>query len=115
VRCPLEAAIRVAEQGRLAVESSAPVELLRRRPLQCFRCLAVRHVRTRCPSQIDRSGACHNCGHDAHVARTCRVPSNCPVCSERGLDAAHRAGSKGCRLVPPGRFSPTRGRKMGKR
>jgi len=109
VCCPLEAAIKVAECGRLAVGwSSARVELLKRRPLQCFKCLAVGHVRNRCPSQADRSSACHNCGLDGHVARSCRDPLRCPVCVERSLDAAHRAGSEGCRPVPPGRFSPTR-------
>jgi len=93
VRCPLDAAIKVTEAGRITVDwSSARVELLKRRPLQCFRCLAIGHVRTQCPSAIDRSAACHNCGKDGHRARECRDRSNCPVCAERGLDAAHRAG-----------------------
>jgi len=55
-RCPLEAAIKVAEAGRLMVGwFSARVELLRRRYrlLQCFRCLAVGHVRNRCPRSIE--------------------------------------------------------------
>jgi len=108
-RCPLEAAIKVAEHGRITVGwSSARVELLKRRPLQCFRCLALGHVRTKCPSLVDRSQACHNCGVEGHVARNCRAPLNCPVCVERGFDSKHRAGSDGCRPVPPNRISPVR-------
>jgi len=89
--CPLEATIKVAEAGRLIVGwSSARVELLRRRPLQCFRCLAVRHVRTRCPNIIDRSAVCYNCGKDGHMARDCRAVPSCPICADY-------------RPVPPGR------------
>jgi len=103
-RCPLEAAIKVAEVGRLTVGwSSARVELLKRRPLQCYRCLAVGHVRTRCPGLINRSGACHNCGREGHKARECRLVARCPVCEERGLDTGHRAGAEGCRPVAGGR------------
>jgi len=107
-RCPLEAAIKVAESGRLIVGwSSARVELLKRRPLQCYRCLAVGHVRTRCPGLVDRSVACHNCGRDGHKARECRSVARCPVCEERGLDAGHRAGAEGCRPVVGGRPPPS--------
>jgi len=107
VRCPLEAVIRVAEQGKLVVGwSSARVELLRRRLLQCYRCLAVGHVRARCPSQTDRNWLCHNCGLEGHVAGACRFAPRCSVCAERGLDAAHRAGAEGCRPIPSGRTSP---------
>jgi len=106
-RCPLEAAIKVAEIGRLMIGwSSARVELLKRRPLQCYRCLAVGHVKTRCPGLVDRSMACHNCGRDGHKARECRLAARCPVCEERGLDASHRAGAEGCRPVVGGRPPP---------
>jgi len=60
-RCPFGAAIK-AEIGQLMVEWFARVELPRCHPLQCFRCLAVSHVRNRCPSAMDRDSACHNCG-----------------------------------------------------
>jgi len=102
--CPLETTIKVAGAGRIAVGwSSARVELLRRRPLRCFRCLAAGHVRTRCPSAVDRSMACHNCGQVGHLLRECRSAPKCPACEERGLDIGHRIGGEHCRPIPPGR------------
>jgi len=88
----------MAEAGWLTVGwSLTRVELLRRRPLLCYCCLAVDHVRTRCPGLVDRSMACHNCGKDGHKTRKCRLAARCPVCEERGLEAGHRAGAQGCR------------------
>ncbi|KYQ60540.1 hypothetical protein ALC60_00408, partial [Trachymyrmex zeteki] len=40
---------------------SARVTLLNARPLQCFKCLEMGHVRTTCNSTIDRIGCCYQC------------------------------------------------------
>ncbi|KYQ49240.1 hypothetical protein ALC60_11697 [Trachymyrmex zeteki] len=59
--------------------------------------MGIGHVRQRCPSDIDRSGSCFNCGGADHQARNCRNRACCPVCKERGYPYAHRAGSDACR------------------
>lgn len=105
VRCPLQAALRVQADGRLRVGwSSARVTLLDRRPLQCYRCLAAGHTRDRCPSGVDRTGNCFNCGKEGYSVADCREKPRCPVCAERGLEANHRAGSVGCSPCPPARI-----------
>lgn len=38
------------------------VELLKARPLQCFKCWEVGHLKSQCSSRIDRSGLCYRCG-----------------------------------------------------
>ncbi|XP_011687082.1 PREDICTED: uncharacterized protein LOC105449524 [Wasmannia auropunctata] len=114
LQCPLDAAISLAESGKIRVGwSTAKVELLKRRPLQCFRCLAVGHVRERCPSDVDRTSNCFNCGEPGHVARECGKPTCCPVCKERGLPSAHRAGADTCPPCPPKR-EPARSPRRGK-
>lgn len=49
VRCPLVAANRIAEVGKILVGwAVARVQLLDARPLQCFRCLEGGHVKATC-------------------------------------------------------------------
>ncbi|XP_011707939.1 PREDICTED: uncharacterized protein LOC105462786 [Wasmannia auropunctata] len=97
LQCPLWAATKLAELGNLRVGwSTSRVELLKQRPLQCFKCFAVGHVRDRCPSKVDRSGNCFNCGESGHVARNCGKPPSCSVCKERNLRHDHRAGLDVC-------------------
>ncbi|XP_011701454.1 PREDICTED: uncharacterized protein LOC105458086 [Wasmannia auropunctata] len=104
LQCPLYSAHRLAESGRLRVGwSTALVTLLRRRPLQCFKCFATGHVRDRCPSGVDRSDKCFNCGEPGHTARDCGRPPCCPICKEKGLRHDHRAGSEVCPPCPPRR------------
>lgn len=96
-QCPLAAALRVSKTGRLRIGwSSAGVELLKRRPLRCYKCLAVGHVRQRCPSKVDRSNCCYNCGREGHNAYKCKYKPHCPVCEARDRGADHRAGAVGC-------------------
>ncbi|XP_011688863.1 PREDICTED: uncharacterized protein LOC105450628 [Wasmannia auropunctata] len=103
VQCPLECAVKIIKAPRVRIGwTVARVELLKKRPLQCFHCLAVGHVRDRCPSAADRSGLCCNCGEEGHKARDCRSRPQCPVCADRGLGTSHRAGSEACPPVPPG-------------
>ncbi|CAH0404774.1 unnamed protein product [Chilo suppressalis] len=59
VRCPVEAAKKVAEGDRLKVGwSLARVTALGPPPSHCFRCMGRGHVANRCPSREDRSGLC---------------------------------------------------------
>ncbi|XP_076301788.1 uncharacterized protein LOC143219866 [Lasioglossum baleicum] len=108
LKCPAAAARLLAGAGKLRVGwSTAKVEALAARPLQCFRCLAVGHVRQRCTSTVDRSGQCYKCGVTGHRANVCPAAPRCPICTELGRPAGHKAGSG---LCPP---LPRKGRKVG--
>lgn len=97
VQLPVEAAARAAEEGRLRVGwTMARVELLKVRPLQCFKCWAFGHVQNMCKSVVDRRGACFRCGQGGHVAGVCKNPVHCAVCFDAGLEAAHRLGGPQC-------------------
>ncbi|XP_059056184.1 uncharacterized protein LOC131850044, partial [Achroia grisella] len=51
------------DDGRIRIGwVSAAVELLRQKPLRCFRCLESGHVLARCSHEEDRSGLCYRCG-----------------------------------------------------
>jgi len=79
------------------------VEVLRPRPLRCYKCLAAGHTRAKCPvGSADRSQLCFRCGLVGHKARGCTGPDHCPVCASRGLAANHRAGSFACPPVYAG-------------
>jgi hypothetical protein len=99
---PRQVSLLLAAKGRVQIGwARSKVELLRPRPLRCFRCLAAGHTRVRCSADaVDRSTACYRCDQTGHVARVCRGQVNCPLCSTRGLPAGHRAGSAAC--PPPG-------------
>lgn len=74
---------------------------LERRPLQCFRCLALGHTKKKCLSIIDRNDWCFNCGGQDHKKNVCRNKPSCPVCESRGLRHDHKPGEKGCVQVAP--------------
>ncbi|XP_071577727.1 uncharacterized protein [Temnothorax nylanderi] len=95
VRCPVAAANLIARNNRLLVGwLSARVQLLEQRSLQCFRCLEGGHVRATWTSSMDRSTRCYRCGEAGHRAQDCTATPKCPVCTDKGLPAGHRAGSK---------------------
>ncbi|XP_011688265.1 PREDICTED: uncharacterized protein LOC105450213 [Wasmannia auropunctata] len=101
-QCPLGAAMDLAQEGGLRVGwSTSRVDLLKKRPVQCFKCFATGHVREKCPSTIDRSTCCFNCGAEGHRARECGKPPDCPICREQGRRHDHRAGSDACPPCPP--------------
>ncbi|XP_011884036.1 PREDICTED: serine/arginine-rich splicing factor RS2Z32-like [Vollenhovia emeryi] len=52
--------------------ATARVALLEARPMHCHRCLERGHVRSTCPSAVDRSGRCYRCGEAGHTSRDCR-------------------------------------------
>ncbi|XP_018371336.1 PREDICTED: uncharacterized protein LOC108766502 [Trachymyrmex cornetzi] len=101
VQCPADASLALAKAGHLKLGwAKAKVELLKGASLRCYRCLAVGHVQQRCPSVMDRSRCCFNYGRHRHVWRSCKDRPRCPVCEDRGLPSAHRAGAAGlCRPV----------------
>lgn len=97
IQCPLSAAFLVSRSGKLSIGwSVAKVELLKGRPVQCFKCWEFGHVRFACKSPVDRSGLCFKCGVSGHPARECGAVPRCAICSDRGRDCAHRVGSDAC-------------------
>ncbi|XP_011860719.1 PREDICTED: uncharacterized protein LOC105557924 [Vollenhovia emeryi] len=99
IQCPLASAKKAAAAGRIKIGwIRARLELLENRPLICFRCLERGHVRAQCRSKVDRSELCCRCGETGHKAQTCRAEPKCPVCTEKGLPANHKAGNKACPL-----------------
>lgn len=106
VQCPLSAAVKVANLGKVRIGwTSARVDLLGARPTQCFRCWQFGHLRHSCQSKDDYSGLCFRCGGGGHAARNCNAPPNCKICSVAGRASSHRLGSNLCPAVknPTGR------------
>jgi len=104
VRCPLAAANKLTRKGSLTLAgwSRARIEGLPERPVTCFRCLRMGHVRATCPGGADLGGACYRCGESGHLARDCGAPPKCPLCSGTGRPDNHRVGGKACRAPKRG-------------
>lgn len=97
VQLPVVAAAKVMEAGRVRIGwTVARVELLKVRPLQCYRCWTFGHVQNTCHSVVDRRGACFKCGQHGHTASVCKNPAHCAVCHDAGLEASHRLGGPQC-------------------
>lgn len=109
-RCPLDVAIKVAAKEKIRIGwTNVKVELLKARPLQCYRCWESGHVKENCQSAVDRSAKCFRCGSDGHRANGCdSTYPKCAICSAKGLNDKHRMGGYNCCL----RESP---RKAGER
>lgn len=101
VKCPLAAANKLATVGRLKVgRTSARVQLLKQRPLQCYRCLIKGYTGQQCTAEVDRSDLCYRCGEPGHKAATCSAKPNCPVCRNQGdRQTEHRCGSPVCKAT----------------
>lgn len=104
-QCPMSVALKVKEAGdKMRIGwSRIKVEVLKPRPVQCYRCLAAGHTYQRCPSRIDRRDCCRKCGEKGHFSKWCSNKTSCPICKESGRPANHRAGSVNCPPVPPRR------------
>lgn len=74
----------------------ARVELLRARPLQCFKCWGYGHVKSNCQIDKDRSNIYYRCGTEGHNARSCDEKPFCAICAEKGLNGQYRMGSLAC-------------------
>lgn len=108
VRCPLTAAVSIATLKKIGIGwTFAKVELLKARPVQCFKCWAFGHVRFSCTANIDRSNSCFNCGREGHSLRNCRSPPHCVICAAEGRRDDHRLGSNLCEAS---KEKPRRGR-----
>lgn len=96
VRCPVAVAKKVAVSRLLVGWVSARVDLLEPKPARCYRCMELGHVKSRCPSEIDRSDICYRCGKQGHLARNCAEPLRCHLCEVAGRPSNHFLGSKAC-------------------
>ncbi|EFN68990.1 hypothetical protein EAG_02451, partial [Camponotus floridanus] len=86
ITCPLDIALKIAEHGHLKLGwTRVKIELMKKRPVQCFRCWHFGHVRTNCRSDRDRTGMCFRCGLTGHNAANCGAGMpKCAVCEELG-------------------------------
>ncbi|XP_059056503.1 uncharacterized protein LOC131850320 [Achroia grisella] len=94
VRCPVAAARKLAEAGRLKIGwVMARVQSLDPRPQRCYRCLLTGHVGVRCTAAEDSSGICFRCSEPGHKAARCAAPSpKCRYCAAAGRKSDHRVG-----------------------
>lgn len=96
-QCPLEVVNQLLEVGRLLVGwSSVRVAPVRPRPVQCFRCWRLGHVRGTCRAPVDRGRSCFRCEKEGHLASICGEPFSCVVCAEEGRESSHKLGTVGC-------------------
>lgn len=86
---------------RIHTRTVARVEVLRNRPLQCFKCWAYGHVKSCCQEEKDRSNTYYRCGMEGHNARNCTRSPSCVICNEKGLNGQHRMGSQVCSMANP--------------
>lgn len=118
-RCPLSAANRVIQAGRITIGwSRARAVMLDARPLQCYKCMEVGHVQQNCRSKVDRRGLCYRCGVEGHITQKCTASvARCLICEKAGKPTGHRSGGKAClmvkgrRNIPPARMRPVPGSK----
>ncbi|CAG4955271.1 unnamed protein product [Colias eurytheme] len=103
VSCPVTAAKKVAQVGRVLVGwVSASVSLIEQKPLRCFRCQELGHVSATCSSLADRSTICFRCGEMGHKAGECSATTaHCALCAEAKRPAEHRLGSLACKAPKP--------------
>lgn len=100
-QCPLATAIKASASGKMKIGwTVARIELLKARPVQCFRCWEQGHLKSKCTSLIDRSKLCYRCGEEGHPARMCGSEFKCAICASQGKDARHRVGSGLCKPDP---------------
>lgn len=98
IQCPLAAAIRASTGNKIRIGwTIARIELLKARPIQCYRCWEQGHLMSSCKSAIDRSDMCYRCGKTGHSVRSRTSEFNCAICSSQGKDSKHRVGSNLCK------------------
>lgn len=109
-RCPLNAAIRLAELRVKVGWSAVRIKMLQARPTQYYKCWNYGHLRNSCKAEVDRQGSCFGCGSREHNVKDCRA-SPCLICQDKGLSFTHRLESATCEsLANSRRKSARRGR-----
>nr|XP_033188909.1 uncharacterized protein LOC117156205 [Bombus vancouverensis nearcticus] len=110
IKCPAAAARKLAQAEKIALGwSTARIRAVPKRPLQCFRCLELGHVRATCVSGEDRGHLCYRCGGSGHRARGCPASApKCPLCESLGAPANHRMGGEACNPPKVKRRRPIR-------
>lgn len=99
VRCPLSAAVKIANIGKLKIGwSIVRAELLEARPKHCYKCWEFGHTKGVCRSEIDRSSLCFKCGKAGHSYKDCNNELHCILCAQEGIKANHRIGSFRCKV-----------------
>lgn len=110
-QCPLQAACRSAGKDSLKVGwTTVKVELLKARPMQCYKCWEYGHLAVNCKAARNLIGACYRCGLPGHNARGCLEKPRCVICAEKGIDDQQRLGSSTCTIKPEATNS--KGRKV---
>ena len=101
IKCPVAGARKLAQAGKVVLGwSIARVSAIPKRPLQCFKCLELGHVRATCTYAEDRSHLCYRCGGSGHRARGCPASTpKYPLCERLGAPSGHRMGGVAC--APP--------------
>lgn len=98
VNCPLSAAIKALNEGKIKVGWTVPkIVLLKPRPLQCFKCWYFGHGSYNCKNQLSRGKACFNCGSAAHTVQLCKANPFCIIRHEHEFAHDHRIGSYMCK------------------
>ncbi|XP_024884383.1 uncharacterized protein LOC112462696, partial [Temnothorax curvispinosus] len=107
VCCPLTLANLLSRERKIVIGwAKAKVELLTKRPLQCYRCMSFGHTRATCTSVVDRTGLCYRCGKATspkyaqtnHTASSVRARDDLPTIGLVGSPAKARKR--------PGKMSP---------
>jgi len=97
VGCPIGAAIKASASSKIKIGwTVAKIELLKSRPIQCYRCWGKGHLRAQCRADIDLSKTCYRCGTEGHPAAECKNEVACALCKLQGRSSEHRVGSTLC-------------------
>jgi len=72
----------VSRKGRSLGWSVAKVELMKARPVQCYKCWHFGHVRNKCESVTDRTNHCFKCGNSDHTSYSCLSDPFCVICAD---------------------------------